>query len=364
MPFQRAFTGPTLMVAMAWNSLSDIHVELLAARNAGLQHGGIVEHRPYGLAACGELNLAVHRHRHRCLSLFWRWYKASPGNEESLFAWVLGASGPAAAGRSRYPRHIAARGEFMPLIDADGCQIHVKVEGPEHAPVLMLSNSLGTTLHMWDPQVAPFTKHFRLVRFDRRGHGKSAVPQGSLFDGAARPRRARHHGRARHSKGELVRTVDGRHGRHVARRPCARAFRPDRSRPTPRAITPTRSSGTNASSRSARNGGLAPGSRPADRRWFTKEFREREPATVEQHAGGSRSNADGGLHRLRRGGARHGPPRHTFADQGTDAGHHRTPRSGDHAGSRPFVHSRIPRAALATIDAAHISNIEQPSAIH
>ena len=66
----------------------------------------------------------------------------------------------------------------MPDINADGCTIHVEVEGPERAPVLMLSNSLGTNLHMWDEQVAPFTRHFRLVRFDRRGHGKSAVPKG------------------------------------------------------------------------------------------------------------------------------------------------------------------------------------------
>jgi 3-oxoadipate enol-lactonase len=44
--------------------------------------------------------------------------------------------------------------------------------------VLMLSNSLGTTLHMWDEQVAPFTKHFRLLRYDRRGHGRSSVPKG------------------------------------------------------------------------------------------------------------------------------------------------------------------------------------------
>ena len=46
----------------------------------------------------------------------------------------------------------------MPKISADGCAIHVEVEGPEHAPVLMLSNSLGTNLHMWDEQVAPFTR--------------------------------------------------------------------------------------------------------------------------------------------------------------------------------------------------------------
>ncbi len=66
----------------------------------------------------------------------------------------------------------------MPVINADGCPIHVEVEGPERAPVLMLSNSLGTTMHMWDGQVAPFTQHFRLVRYDRRGHGRSGLPKG------------------------------------------------------------------------------------------------------------------------------------------------------------------------------------------
>jgi 3-oxoadipate enol-lactonase len=67
----------------------------------------------------------------------------------------------------------------MPDIKADdGCIIHAELEGPENAPVLMLSNSLGTTLHMWDDQVAPFTKHFRLLRYDRRGHGKSGAPKG------------------------------------------------------------------------------------------------------------------------------------------------------------------------------------------
>jgi 3-oxoadipate enol-lactonase len=66
----------------------------------------------------------------------------------------------------------------MPEIKADGCNIHVEVEGPERAPVLMLSNSLGTNLHMWDEQVAPFTRHFRLLRYDRRGHGKSDAPKG------------------------------------------------------------------------------------------------------------------------------------------------------------------------------------------
>src|SRR5262245_62493992 len=67
----------------------------------------------------------------------------------------------------------------MPMINADdGCPIRVEVEGRDGAPVLMLSNSLGTNMHMWDDQVPEFTKHFRVVRYDRRGHGQSGVPKG------------------------------------------------------------------------------------------------------------------------------------------------------------------------------------------
>jgi 3-oxoadipate enol-lactonase len=50
------------------------------------------------------------------------------------------------------------------------------IAGPEDAPVLVLSNSLGVTLKMWDPQAAELAEHFRLVRYDTRGHGSSATP--------------------------------------------------------------------------------------------------------------------------------------------------------------------------------------------
>ena len=67
----------------------------------------------------------------------------------------------------------------MPEVKTDdGCIIHVEVEGPQAGPVLMLSNSLGTNLHMWDDQASAWNRHFRLVRYDRRGHGKSSVPKG------------------------------------------------------------------------------------------------------------------------------------------------------------------------------------------
>ncbi len=66
----------------------------------------------------------------------------------------------------------------MPMIETNGTQINVEVSGNDSAPALMLSNSLGTNLTMWDAQAPELSKHFRLIRYDRRGHGKSAVPKG------------------------------------------------------------------------------------------------------------------------------------------------------------------------------------------
>ena len=67
----------------------------------------------------------------------------------------------------------------MPTITVDdGCPIHVEVAGSDSAPALMLSNSLGTDLHMWHDQADEFARHFRLIRYDRRGHGQSGAPEG------------------------------------------------------------------------------------------------------------------------------------------------------------------------------------------
>jgi 3-oxoadipate enol-lactonase len=52
------------------------------------------------------------------------------------------------------------------------------IDGTVDAPVLVLGSSLGTTAAMWAPQVEPLSRHFRLVRFDHRGHGRSDVPSG------------------------------------------------------------------------------------------------------------------------------------------------------------------------------------------
>jgi 3-oxoadipate enol-lactonase len=61
------------------------------------------------------------------------------------------------------------------IVDVHGCPLYVRVDGHATAPPLMLSNSLGTDLHLWDAQAGEFAKDFYLVRYDRRGHGRSGL---------------------------------------------------------------------------------------------------------------------------------------------------------------------------------------------
>jgi len=56
--------------------------------------------------------------------------------------------------------------------------LHHRLDGPEGAPVLVFSNSIGTTLELWDAQLPAFTPSFRVLRYDQLGHGRSDVPSG------------------------------------------------------------------------------------------------------------------------------------------------------------------------------------------
>ena len=60
---------------------------------------------------------------------------------------------------------------------ADGV-LNYQLDGPEAAPVLVLSNSLGTDLGMWETQLPLWSQHFRVLRYDTRGHGASLVTAG------------------------------------------------------------------------------------------------------------------------------------------------------------------------------------------
>ena len=56
--------------------------------------------------------------------------------------------------------------------------IHYTLEGPADAPVLMFANSLGTDFRMWDLVAERLRDHYRLLRYDMRGHGLTSVPSG------------------------------------------------------------------------------------------------------------------------------------------------------------------------------------------
>ena len=57
-------------------------------------------------------------------------------------------------------------------------ELHHVLEGREDGPVLVMANSLGTMLEMWDDQAPELGERFRLLRYDHRGHGGSSVPPG------------------------------------------------------------------------------------------------------------------------------------------------------------------------------------------
>ncbi|MFC7406750.1 3-oxoadipate enol-lactonase [Georgenia alba] len=56
--------------------------------------------------------------------------------------------------------------------------VHHEVTGDPRNPALLLSNSLGTALELWEPQLEAFSEDFRVIRYDSRGHGRSPVPPG------------------------------------------------------------------------------------------------------------------------------------------------------------------------------------------
>ena len=66
----------------------------------------------------------------------------------------------------------------MPEVLRDGVRIHYEVKGPEDGPTIVFSNSLGTTLHLWDAILPHLPTDLRIIRYDMRGHGRSDAPAG------------------------------------------------------------------------------------------------------------------------------------------------------------------------------------------
>jgi 3-oxoadipate enol-lactonase len=60
----------------------------------------------------------------------------------------------------------------------NGISINYRIDGAEGAPWVVMSNSLATTHRMWDAQMEAFTRRYRVLRYDKRGHGETEVAPG------------------------------------------------------------------------------------------------------------------------------------------------------------------------------------------
>jgi 3-oxoadipate enol-lactonase len=64
----------------------------------------------------------------------------------------------------------------MPTADVQASRLHYEISGPATGPVVVLVNSLGSDLHMWDKVLPYLDQDFRILRYDARGHGLSSAP--------------------------------------------------------------------------------------------------------------------------------------------------------------------------------------------
>jgi len=64
-------------------------------------------------------------------------------------------------------------------IEVKGIRINYELSGKKDAPLVVLSHSLASSMVMWNPQLELLESHFRVLRYDMRGHGKSEAPDGA-----------------------------------------------------------------------------------------------------------------------------------------------------------------------------------------
>lgn len=249
----------------------------------------------------------------------------------------------------------------MPIIKADdGCPMNVEVDGPANAPVLMLSNSLGTNLHMWDDQVPAWSQQFRVVRYDRRGHGGSGVPKGPYtMDRLGRDVLSIADGLGIKKFNWCGLSMGGMVGQWLG------ANAPDRVEKLVLSNTHyyyADKTPWHDRIKFAQEKGLAALTPMQMERWFTKGFRERSPAAVNRIADMfQKTNVDGFVgccEAVRDMDFRATTPRITAPvlvivgaqDPATP------PAAGED------IQKMVKGAKLVSLDAAHLSNLEQPKA--
>jgi 3-oxoadipate enol-lactonase len=234
------------------------------------------------------------------------------------------------------------------------------VDGPEQAQAVLLSNPIGATVELWDKQIERFSRSFRVIRYDTRGHGRSQSRPGEIaLDQLGRDALAVLDAvgvwRA-HFCGISLGGITGlwlgvhapeRLGRLVAANTGARIGTP--------AIWTERM-------RTVRAHGMRPLADAAMGRWFSAGFREKHPTIVDQFrsmlAAASVEGYVGCCAVLRDADLRNDIHRiraSTLVIAG--ARDESTPIA-----DAELIRERVAGARLVTFDTAHLSNVEQPEA--
>lgn len=66
----------------------------------------------------------------------------------------------------------------MPSVDVGDLRLRYLLSGCEGGDLVMLSNSLGSDLRMWNKVLPALEVKYRVLRYDSRGHGESSIPPG------------------------------------------------------------------------------------------------------------------------------------------------------------------------------------------
>jgi 3-oxoadipate enol-lactonase len=241
---------------------------------------------------------------------------------------------------------------------ADGTALRYRIEGPPGAPMLLLSNSLGTNIAMWDAQAPVLTQRFRVLRYDSRGHGAST--------NAGRPYAIAQLARdvlALLDEVEVARvhfcglSMGGMVGMWLGAHAEERIDRLILCNTAPR-IGSAESWNTRIDA--VRKGGIEAIADAVIDRWFTAEFRQRASRTVRQMRYMLIANPPEGY------SAACAAVRDTDQwDVLPDIGRPTLVVSGAHDMATPPADGRrmareISGAKYVELDAAHISNVEQP----
>jgi len=245
-------------------------------------------------------------------------------------------------------------------VEHSGARISYTVAGPSGTPVLLLINSIGTARELWAPQVEAFSRAYRLIRYDARGHGASSVPSGDYTieqlgrDALAilDAERADTASVCGISLGGLTAMWMGVHA-------------PQRVASLILANTAARIGTVQSwTDRMAlvRERGMSAVADLAIPLWFSSGFAQRHPATLARFRSMIEACAPEGYLGCC-AALRDEDLREAIADIRCPvlavAGHADVPTP---VGALQFIHERVPGSRMVTLDAAHLSNVEQAEA--